>query len=351
MGDGRPWGVSQVLGAEYLPGDVEKAQFVIGGTMGVPQMKSLAHIQPFFYEGTLSVYEPRSMIMEHTPADDFQWPNPQGDFTGIESHHISNKIRDIQSGMDPGNSIRNSFEERRDVMFQELSMRYFGKAFTLRDFQRFVGEWQAHETRLLPNPYDAKAPSVMRGKEIYQRPRTGCSSCHPPPHFSKKDFANNANQSLPSLVPLTSRDAAFTLIGMNKLDEINNYRRDLEPKDKGRTEFAEGHYTTTQLRGIWDRPPVFLHNGAARTLREVLATPNHSALEKFKYAPVLGPEAERPLGKEIGFNSTAIFSSPDAPFLPHIKSGARIGVDTHGGTSHLSARELNDLINFLLSIE
>ena len=41
MGDGRPWGVSQVVGQEYLSPTAEKGQLVIGGTMTVPQMRSL----------------------------------------------------------------------------------------------------------------------------------------------------------------------------------------------------------------------------------------------------------------------------------------------------------------------
>ena len=61
---------------------------------------------------------------------------------------------DIQSSMDASSKLQATLEERRDEMFRRISMQHFGKAFTLRDFQRFVGEWQVHEGRLLPNPFD-----------------------------------------------------------------------------------------------------------------------------------------------------------------------------------------------------
>ena len=48
----------------------------------------------------------------------------------------------------------------------QLSM--FGKAFNFRDMQRFIGEYQAAEGRLVPNPYDRESPSVRRGKLIYE---------------------------------------------------------------------------------------------------------------------------------------------------------------------------------------
>lgn len=351
MGDGRPWGVSQLLGQEYLAKEYEAGQFVIGGTMGVPQMRALAHLQPFFYEGTLSVYEPRSMIMEHAPADDFRWLLPREKELGVEAHYTREGVRDVQSSMGAAAEIRSSPEERRDEMFKRRSMRYFGKAFSVRDFQRFVGEWQAHEPRLLPNPYDRDAPSVRRGEKIFQRPRVGCVSCHPPPHFAKKDLPDNPTQTLPAVVSVTSRDAAFTLIGMNRLDAINGEVRDLDPDDKGRIESGEGRYATTQLRGLWDRPPVFLHGGTARTLREVLSIPGQAGLRIFKYPPLLGGEEERVGGREIGFNATAIFSSEERRYDIHREAGIRIGVDTHGGTSHLSPRELEDLIDYLRSIE
>ena len=66
-------------------------------------------------------------------------------------------------------------KERRDELFRELGMRYFGKAFNFRDMQRFIGEYQAAEGRLVPNPYDRQSPSVQRGKLLYGNLSVSCS--------------------------------------------------------------------------------------------------------------------------------------------------------------------------------
>ncbi len=351
MGDGRPWGVSQVVGQEYLSARDAEGQLVIGGTMTVPQMRGLFAIQPFFLEGVISAFEPRSMIMEHAPADDFRLPTPQGDYTGIEAHYVLTGTADIQSSMDATTRFQATLEERRDEMFRRSSMRYFGKAFTLRDFQRFVGEWQIHEPRLLPNPYDQKNISVLRGRLVFEDPQVGCVSCHPPPHFARKDLSGNRQQAFEPTVTLTVRDGSFTLIGMNRLDTINGYRRDLEPWDVGRTEQSQGHFTVFPLRGIWERPPIFLHNGMARTLHEVVATPGHPGLRTLKYEPRIGGVPERPGRREVGFNMTHLFATQEQRVKLHMQAGARLGFDTHGGTSHLSAQEIDDLVNFLNSIE
>ncbi|MCE9583407.1 MAG: hypothetical protein K8T20_13055 [Planctomycetes bacterium] len=351
MGDGRPWGVSQVVGQEFLSDRDAVGQLVIGGAMLVPQQRGLFAIQPFFLEGTLSAFEPRSMIMEHCPADDFRGPNPQGDFTALEAHTPIGVTNDVQSNMDASTSTEARLEVRRDAMFQRLSLKYFGKSFTLRDFQRFVGEWQIREPRLLPNPFDRESASVKRGREIFNNPQVGCVSCHVGPTFTRKDFPDNPEQSLPPLVSLSARDGSFTLISMNRLDAINGVARDLEPSDGGREERKQGHFTTLQLRGIWDRPPVFLHNGMARTLREIVAVPGQPALGWFKYEPLLGGVPERPGRKEVGFNETFFFTERLPKVKAHLKAEGRIGSDTHGGTSQLTPQQIDDLVNFMESIE
>lgn len=273
MSDGRPWGVSQVVGQEYLSADSENGQLVIGGTVVSPQQRGLYDIQPFFVEGTLSTFEPRSMIMEHCPAEDFKLPCPAGDYTAIESASPTGTSWDLQSQMDTKGITPPAMEERRDEHFRRTSMRLMGKSFTLRDFQRFVGEWQIHEPRLMPNPFDKDAASVKRGKAIFETPQVGCVSCHPAPTFTRKDLVENGEQAITPQVGVSVRDGSFTLISMNRLDAIHGYTRDLEPFDPGRAEETQGNYTTLALRGIWDRPPTFLHHGGARTLREIVAVP------------------------------------------------------------------------------
>lgn len=351
IGDGRPWGVSQVVGQERVSPHGQDGQLVIGGTMGVPQMRALFGIQPFFYEGAITAYEPRSMLMEHIPADDFARETPQGDFAGIEAQHVASGVADVQSRMAASTAGEASLDARRDAMLQVVSARLFGKAFVLRDLQRFVGEWQVHEPRLLPNPYDGAADAVARGKELFEKPQVGCASCHPAPHFAKKDLPDNPTQVFPPQVTVSVRDGSFTLVSMNRLDAINGVRRDLEPLDPGRVEREQGHYTAFQLRGLWDRPPVFLHNGLARTLREVVAAPGHPCLGVLPYEPLLGGVPERPGRREVGFNVTALFAAPSQAVKMHLKAGARLGTDTHGGTSQLTRQQVDDLLSYLLSIE
>lgn len=351
MGDGRAWGVSQVMGQEFLSAHDQFGQFVIGGTMTVPQMRGLFGIQPFFLEGVLSAFEPRSMLMEHAPSDDFARSTPQGDYTMLESHEVLRGVDDIQSAMEASSTFQATLEERRDAMIRDRSLEQFGKAFTLRDLVRFVGEWQIHEPRLLPVPFDRASAAVARGRRLFEDPQVGCATCHPPPHFAKKDFPGRPQQAFEPVVPLTVRDGAFTLIGMNRLDYLNGVSRDLEPWDLGRAEERQGHFTTFPLRGIWDRPPVFLHNGMARTLREVLATPGHPALGRLKYDPLLGEARERPGRREVGFNTTGFYTEPLRRLKLQLASGARLGQDTHGGTSHLTAQQIDDLVHFLETIE
>lgn len=349
MGDGRPWGVSQVVG-QHFPKEGGDGQLIIGGTMGTPQMRNLFVTQPFFLEGTLSAFEPRSMMQEHAPPDDFAFDTPQGDFTAIHAHRPAQGRPDLQSQMVASTKRDADLDERRDELFRRLSMQQCGKAFVMRDFQRFIGEWQVNEPRLLPNPFDPDNPSVKRGEKLFSTPQVGCVSCHPPPSFTRKTFPDNPQQSMPPLVPLTVRDAAFTLIGMNRLDFINDFKRDLEPWDAGREETQQGHFTTFPLRGLWDRPPVLLHNGGARSLREVVCTPGHAGLRTFKYVPLLGGFPERPGGREIGFNATWLTMKMLDPMKAHVRAGGRIGIDTHGGTSQLRGADVDDIIDFITAI-
>ncbi len=350
-GDGRPWGVSQVVGQEYLRGQDRVGQLIEGTTMMVPQQRGLWGLQPFFFEGTLSVYDPRSMLMEHCPADDFRGITPGGDFRALEAHEPVRAVADVQSKMNSQATSEAGIEERRNEFFRRATLATMGKSFVLRDFQRFVGEWQANEPRLMPVPFDQQNASVLRGRALFEEAQTGCSSCHPAPHFAKKDFPNNPRQVVPPQVTMTVRDGSFTLLSMERLDAIAGIARDIEPWDAGRVEDEQVHYTPFGLRGLWDRPPVFLHNGVARTLREIVSVPGQTQFGTFKYEPLIGGEPERPHRREVGFNETYFVKTRTQKNKTHLDTGGRIGSDTHGGTSHLTAPQIDDLVNYLLSIQ
>ncbi len=67
---------------------------------------------------------------------------------------------------------------------------------------------------------------------------------------------------------------------------------------------------------MWDRPSRKLHHGQARSLREVVCTPEHPGL----------------LPGEVGFNE---------------RDGVR---NPHGRTSHLDAEAIDDLVTYLLTL-
>ncbi len=220
-------------------------------------------------------------------------------------------------------------------------MRYFGKAFDFRDFQRFIGEFQVAETRLMPNPFDQRSPSVARGRLLFNDLGVGCAVCHKPPQFTDKGEAltHNKERVLPSLISFTPREKSFTLVGPHYMDTANGYVRDLEGWEPGGVEKKQGEVTTFPLRGLFDRPFAFLHHGRAISVRETFASPDHYSLRRFKYAPLRGGEPIRPGAKERGFNELSFLK--EKTFM----------LDTHGATSHLNAQQVQDLENFLLSIE
>jgi hypothetical protein len=342
LSDGRGWGAGQAI-AQMADGT-----FVNGGQLGIPQLRNLFAVQPFYFEGTHTAYDAQfDDAREHVALHGFLEPNPHGDFRAIE-HPLPPAERpreheEIQDKMstEPWGGAYHDLKERRDEMIRRRTMALWGKAYVFRDFQRFIGEYQAAETRLVPNPFDREHPSVQRGRLLFGNLAVGCVVCHAPPHFTNKDEAlyHNRERVLPSLISFTERETAFTLVGPHWMDTVNGYERDLEPWERGRVERQEGAVTTFSLRGLFDRPFAFLHHGRALSLRETFAAPDHYALRRFKYPPLRGGEAVRPAGRERGFNELT-FPGERTYML-----------DTHGGTSHLNARQVRDLENFLRSIE
>jgi hypothetical protein len=340
--DARGWGAGQAIA------QMNDGKMVNGGLLGIPQIKNLFATQPFYFEGTHTCFDAQfDDAREHVALQGFVNPNPQGDYTQVfhplpedqrpfEHEEIQDKMSTDQWG-----PFYHDLMERRDEMIRRKSMEYFGKAFNFRDFQRFIGEFQAVETKLMPNPFDQNHPSVQRGKRLFNDLAVGCVICHKPPQFTDKSLAlyNNRERVLPSLISFTPRELAFTLIGPHWMDTINGHERDLEYWEPGRAERTQGMVTSFPLRGLFDRPFAFLHHGRAISVRETFASPDHYSLRKFKYMPLRGSERLRPNGRERGFNE---LSFPDERTYM---------LDTHGATSHLNARQVQDLENFLLSIE
>ena len=339
-GDGRAWSVSQTMGTNR-----EQTEERTGGSHKLPScVRNLFAQVPFFVEGILSIDEPLTMMMEHNPLVDFAGPTPRRDFTDVfcpkEEEHLYAKSADavitaapLGAQTLPPDVRLVDLAYRREIQFRSITKQYWGHAYGFRDIQRFVGNFQAAEPRLLPNP-NAQGSSddtqIKLGRELFFSLEVGCASCHPPPHFTLKDGIYNQNASLPPLVTPNPRDDAHMLVSADRQDHNLGFVRYWDQDDQGRVEENEGFFTTPSLRGVWAVPPVFLHHGQARSLREVICSPGHPALRRLRYPPHAVTQLRN---NEKGFNET--FGLPD----------------THGQTSHLSYREINALVKFLQSIE
>lgn len=193
-----------------------------------------------------------------------------------------------------------------------------------------LGLFLLANTGLPPNPHDPESAMARRGRAIYEDPRTACATCHPAPAFTVSTDVNPGNISLffgPVVTPNRDEDGtnldifsdgfidSFPLVSQDSCEDLCG------PEACAADPFVCDDIRNvllgaTTLRGIWDRSPSMLHDGRAQGLREVLCTPGHPALQPG----------------ETGFNE-------------------RDGVpDTHGGTSHLSPADIDDLIAYILTL-
>ena len=195
--------------------------------------------------------------------------------------------------------------------FQDLTGHSLtGQPTTFDEATRLLGLYLIHEPALLPNPNDAQSAAARRGRLLFESPTTGCVVCHPAPTFGVSTDVNPFQTPIlfgPLIEPL--RDGSGK--NLNLLSQAF-----LESFPMAEQRAGDVYLKSPALRGIWDRAPGFYHDGRAPTLREALATPDHPALHSW----------------ETGYNVA------DDVF------------DSHGGTSHLTNDELEDLIEFLLTL-
>jgi len=331
--DGRRWSVSQVMGQS------RDGQERTGGSREVPDLRNLLHEVPFFVEGMLSVDEPLTMMMEHNPLVDFQGEIPAGDFSDVfataaeEEQYGKSADAVVVATSKKWDDLRTRLVDlvkRRELHFERTSEKYLGRSYSFREFQKLIGAYQAGEPRLHPNPVDRDDPMVQHGESLFNSPEVGCMACHPAPLFTDKVHVYNENKAFPPLVSAANRDNIHTLVSADRIDFLNQYIREWDSEDRGRVEQREGFFVSPSLRGLWARPPKFLHHGGAVSLREVLCTPDHVALRQF---PFERRDALRPDRSERGHNELG--------GLP----------DTHGTTSQLSIWDIECLLAFLNSIE
>lgn len=195
---------------------------------------------------------------------------------------------------------------------------------------RALGVFLNARPRLLPNPNDLESASVRRGRAIFESAEAGCSICHPAPAFAVSTMVNPFGIPLtfgPVVTPIRNADGAnLDLLAAGFLDTFPLAEQDsceavcgpdvCAANPNACNSIRNVRFGATTLQGIWDRADKLLHDGRANGLREALCTPGHPAL----------------LPTETGYNE-----------LDGI-------VDSHGGTSHLSASQLNDLIAYLKTL-
>ena len=178
-----------------------------------------------------------------------------------------------------------------------------------------LGLFMLRTPRLLPNPNrDLQLPSARRGKELYLDPGVGCNHCHPLPLTTTATLPvpfspfNMPVRFPPVISPETRPDGSDAMLVNDAF--IATFPLTVQTQ-------AGLHVGATPLRGMWDRPQTRLfHDGRARSLTQALATPGHAALH----------------AGEPGFNE---------------RKGS---LDTHGGTSQLDKYQLQDLMQFVLTL-
>lgn len=236
----------------------------------------------------------------------------------------------------------------RDAFFEERAAVVFGRTTTFGDgvfdedpitgartprtlnldgITKALGVFLLQNTALLPNPNDPDSPAARRGKAIFESASANCDSCHPAPAFTVSTTENPFDVPLlmdPVVTPDYAEDgvnldlvsegfmSVFPLVEQESCTDVCDAAV-CEADPRACDDIRDLRLSPAQLRGVWDRAPSLLHHGRARGLREAICTPGHPALQHG----------------ETGFNE-------------------RDGVpDTNGGTSHLSAAEIADLIAYL----
>jgi DNA-binding beta-propeller fold protein YncE len=259
-----------------------KSPFTMRST---PTMRYLTRARPLMFENFLDETNFSPMMNEFGRAENFGPGNPRSDFPDRDTFYLSTSLELLGRDASVGDAL-----EPTAIDFEGAS--------------KLLGLALIHEARALPNPNDPNTYAVERGKALFESAATGCAACHPAPELTLSEAYN------PTTLPLGMRMFSPATFDGEDIDAL---------KDTVKQKFGiEDHaFGVPTLRGLWDRPEHFYHDGRANSLIEALATPGHAAL----------------LPGEVGVNE-------------------RDGVpDIHGGTSHLSPPEMSDLIEYLWSIE
>ena len=203
------------------------------------------------------------------------WQNPEGlrntpPLVGLAWTHPQHWSADRDETQDFEHTIRGLLMQGRGLIngpvAESLGPPNKGRS---RDLDALAAYTNSHTVSLSPHAKAGLSDSAKRGKEIFFSKETACATCHSGPFFT---------DSNPATKPT--------------LHDVNTGRSD--PSEK-----MPLKYDTPTLLGVYRSAP-YLHDGSAKTLRDVLTTNN--------------------------------------------------GGDKHGRTSHLAANQIDDLIEFLKAL-
>jgi hypothetical protein len=280
MTDGKVWtvGINKVV--------------PLGGERMPPAARNIRNTLPLFWEGVQTKEDFDLESNEFSPPDDF--------------------------GCDPVATEANPETcAARDAFF----MKQVGHTFR-QVGRHLLGEFLVGRPRLLPNPNHQfpsaeAAASIARGKTLFFSEQVGCFKCHPSADFDpSKPFT--INQTIPQVIQQTAFDSAIKF----KTREL-------------------GTFNVPSLRGVYDRPAVFFHDGRAKSIRSAILPPQHVALKEGRDGC-----------QHLADNVDQFVNGLPQP----VKNGLgcnTVGdkVDIHGTTSQLTPNEVDDLVKFVLQIE
>jgi len=279
----------------------------------MPQ-RGMADSRPWFLEGAMDEINFFPVLSEFAPINQFCCTDPSlwSEANPAPADCPTRPPAICAARPFPHNfATRNAFYQSQSIAIIGRG-RSFGDTFdsplNFQGLTRALGESLLVRSRLLANPNPGDTADVRRGRALFESSEVGCSTCHTGAALaaSNSDSPVGRLHFAPVISPSRMSD------GSNG-DLVNDLFLVTFPEvvqADGRIEFG-----VPVLRGLWARGNLFLHDGRARNLREVLLTPGHPAL--------------RP--GERGFN--------EVDGIP----------DTHGATSSLSARQLDDLIAYILA--
>lgn len=208
-------------------------------------------------------------------ADGRTWQNPEGlrntpPLVGLAWTHPQHWSADRDETQDFEHTIRGLLMQGRGLIngpvAESLGPPNKGRS---RDLDALAAYTNSHTVPLSPHAKNGLSDAAKRGKELFFAKETACATCHSGPYFS---------DSNPATKPT--------------LHDVGTGRSD--PSEK-----MPLKYDTPTLLGVYRSAP-YLHDGSAKTLRDLLTTSNAG--------------------------------------------------DKHGKTSHLKPQQIDDLIEFLKAL-